>query len=107
MESEYEELAYEDFGKLADIFNTKVEELHSLTDGDLLLREAIDNFISDVAVETKELLVRYSKVQYLNKLEVEDAQEQMRKMRHKVAKMKLSIKPIERAVHNFVVAGND
>lgn len=101
---EHQEVSSRDYKNLEEVFRNILNETSSFTMGHPELADQLDDFIQQVGVSTKELLQKYGKADYIQKLEVEDYKNQMLTMKKTMVKMKLQVQQVTNACNGFTNA---
>lgn len=101
MTEEFKEVSDQDYKELENIFTNLLEDTQVDVLMSPVLQEKLDDFIVKVGIATKELLQKYGKQDYIQKLEVADCQKKLTDMNRKMVKMNLQTKQIENAVQAF------
>jgi hypothetical protein len=95
------EVTETDFKELENIFKKVLTEITTSNNIEPLLLEQLEYFVVELGVSVKDLLQKYYKDNQIKTLEVEQAQEDVMKYKHRDVKRTLKMKQVENAIQAF------
>lgn len=98
---EFKQVSEQDYKHLESIFTRLLEDTQIDVTSNPELSEKLDTFIVEVGIATKDLLQKYGKQDYIQKLEVDDCKAQLQAMNKKMVKMNLQIKQVENSIQAY------